>query len=465
MRQVIKKKIEALPNQDVEIDYSEVPVFTAGDYMTRIERLFQVTQHKYSHFAVYGDREHCSNIEYFTGYDPRFEESILILSEAGTHTLIVGVEGSAYAAKIPVKLNISVYPMLSIPCYSNQMECGVNDAAVSLSDIFRQAGIEHSSNVGVLGWKLMGSERQFDLPEFIFEALTRLVPRDRLCNANSFMIDNALGLRHTLEVKELILTEIAGTKASRSVINVFNNLRENMNEIEASSYLAIDGEPLCMHPNVNFGKNIFWGLASPDAHSFLCDGELVAAGMGYRRSVCFKIGRYASPQDPADGQTEFYFDMYFRSLSAWYESVGIGSTGGDVYRSIENEIGELASFGIGINTGHLIHTDEWTNSPFYPNCGAVLHSGMAIQSDYSSYRPDLGIALHEEDGVILMDEKTAAQYQQIAPKSFERMLSRRRFMKETLGIQIGDSVYPVSDNAGVMYPFLKDMSIVLANQS
>lgn len=140
----------------------------------------------------------------------------------------------------------------------------------------------------------------------------------------------------------------------------------------------------------------------------------------------------------------------------------IGVAGGEVFENIEKEIGNVADFGIGINTGHLIHTDEWTNSPFYKDCDMVLHSGMAIQSDYSAYRPDLGVALHEEDGVILMDEQTAQNYRLQAPKSFERMLNRRKFMRETLGIQIADEVYPVSDNAGVMYPYLCDMNIVLA---
>lgn len=462
MKNIIKKRIVGLPNADWEIDYSELPKFTAKDYLERIDRLFKQTQHRYTHFVIYGDREHCSNMEYFSGYDPRFEESILILAENGKHTLIIGVEGSTYAAKIPYEYQLEVYPPFSIPCYSNQMKCTTDDATTSLEYLFGKAGLNGESYVGVLGWKLMGKD-EFDLPMFIYEALCETVPRAKIENANAHMIDNAIGMRHTLEVKELILTEIAGTKASKAVYDVFSNLKEGISELEASRYLCIDGDPLNMHPNVNFGKNVFWGLASPDAHTKLEDGDLVSVGIGFRRSVCFKIGRYASAENVMNTQMEFYFNLYFRSLAAWYESLRIGSTGGQVFENIEKEIGDVAEFGIGINTGHLIHTDEWTNSPFYKNCDVVLHSGMAIQSDYSAYRPDLGVALHEEDGVILMDEQTAKEYRLLAPKSFERMLNRRRFMRETLGIQIGEEVYPVSDNAGVMYPFLKNMNIVLSN--
>ena len=33
---------------------------------------------------VYADREHCANLSYLTGFDPRFEEALLILVEGRT---------------------------------------------------------------------------------------------------------------------------------------------------------------------------------------------------------------------------------------------------------------------------------------------------------------------------------------------------------------------------------------------
>lgn len=463
MSDVIRKKITSLPNFGQEIDYDEMPVFTAEDYEDRIHRLFAATGQKYDYFLVYGDREHFSNMEYFSGYDPRFEESILLLSKTGKKYLIMGVEAATYAAKIPYKIQCEVYPPLSIPCYSNQMSCGSNDSGVTLKDIFLKCGISAQCEIGVLGWKLFRDDKTFDIPEFIMSALLEITDRTKLTNVNQYMIDNAFGLRHTLELKELILTELAGTKASRSVYNVFKNCREGMREIEASAYMALDADPLNMHPNVNFGENAFWGLASPSHHRKLKEGDLVVAGLGYRRSVCFKISQYIGMDEPHDPQIEEYFDVYFKSLSAWYESLRLGNTGGTVYANIEKEIGNLSEYGIGINTGHLIHTDEWTNSPFYKGNDTVLHSGMALESDYSAYRPDLGIAIHEEDGVILMDAELAAQYQKTAPKSYARMLARREFMRNVLNIRVGDEVFLVSDHPGVIFPYLKNMDIVLAN--
>ena len=33
----------------------------------------------YDHIVVWGDREHSANIAYLTGFDPRFEEAVLIV--------------------------------------------------------------------------------------------------------------------------------------------------------------------------------------------------------------------------------------------------------------------------------------------------------------------------------------------------------------------------------------------------
>jgi hypothetical protein len=42
--------------------------------------------------VVYADREHCANVAYLTGFDPRFEEALLLLSSEGRRKLLVGNE-------------------------------------------------------------------------------------------------------------------------------------------------------------------------------------------------------------------------------------------------------------------------------------------------------------------------------------------------------------------------------------
>src|SRR2546422_10326206 len=57
-----------------------------------------------SHLLVYGDREHSANLLYLSGYDPRFEEALLILGSEGTPRLLVGNEGLGYTGISPLSL-------------------------------------------------------------------------------------------------------------------------------------------------------------------------------------------------------------------------------------------------------------------------------------------------------------------------------------------------------------------------
>ena len=58
---------------------------------------------------VYADREHFANLSYLTGYDPRFEESLLILLPGRPPVLLVGNEGEAYAKGRPGRASRSSF--------------------------------------------------------------------------------------------------------------------------------------------------------------------------------------------------------------------------------------------------------------------------------------------------------------------------------------------------------------------
>lgn len=47
--------------------------------------------------VVYADREHHANIAFLSGFEPRFEESLLLLGPGGRQVLVVGNEGEGYA--------------------------------------------------------------------------------------------------------------------------------------------------------------------------------------------------------------------------------------------------------------------------------------------------------------------------------------------------------------------------------
>jgi len=64
---VRKKKINSLPNQLKKLDERNLPKITAEDYQQRLADLINLGRKDYTHYLIYGDREHFANIEYFTG--------------------------------------------------------------------------------------------------------------------------------------------------------------------------------------------------------------------------------------------------------------------------------------------------------------------------------------------------------------------------------------------------------------
>src|SRR5215470_15973197 len=63
---------------------------------------------------VYADREHFANLAYLTGFDPRFEEALLILVRGRPPVLLVGNEGVAYAAVVPAWVEVIRYQSFSL---------------------------------------------------------------------------------------------------------------------------------------------------------------------------------------------------------------------------------------------------------------------------------------------------------------------------------------------------------------
>lgn len=457
---VVSKGNILLPNMEEVIDYEEAPFITGDVYQERIEQLLKRAKGMFSHLVLYGDREHFSNIEFLTGYDPRFEEALLLLSENQKPMLIVGDEGCDYAARIPFDLDVVVYPPFSLPSQPR-------DTQLRLEDILRKAGICAQSKLGITGWKLFTQEdsphftQMYDLPHFIMNPIEAVC--SQMENVNHLLIGPG-GLRISLDERELILAEISGTKASRATYRVLKSLKPGISELEASANLLIDGEPLSVHANINFGQNYFYALASPTPQTKLKNGDIVGAGMAYRRSLCHKVSFYTDDLSARPKGAEKHYRQYFQGMTSWYEAIRIGATGGQVYDRVEESVGDLRAFGIALNPGHLIHTEEWTSSPFTKGSGWKLESGMLIQCDFTAAKPDLGISAHSEDGLMLADAHLQQKLAALAPKAYQRMRNRQQFMREVLGIQIADEVLPVSDMPGVVFPTFADLTTALVNE-
>ena len=70
-----------LPDFGMPATRPEVP---AARYEERVAALRgRARARGYDRLVVYADREHSANLAYLTGFDPRFEEAILVLGATG----------------------------------------------------------------------------------------------------------------------------------------------------------------------------------------------------------------------------------------------------------------------------------------------------------------------------------------------------------------------------------------------
>ena len=78
------------------------PALSLAECRARLAALRRVAKGRgYAAVVVYGDREHAANIQWLTGFDPRFEEAVLVVTPK-TAPLMAGNECLSYTAISPL---------------------------------------------------------------------------------------------------------------------------------------------------------------------------------------------------------------------------------------------------------------------------------------------------------------------------------------------------------------------------
>jgi len=141
------------------LERSEVaPELPASLYPARVERLRErAAARGYEHLVVYADREHSANLSYLTGFDPRFEEAILVLGPVGVPILLAGNECIGLARVAPMPVVAVLFQELSLPGQPR-------DRSKPLSETLGDAGVRRGAKVGVLGWKAPADRTWMDAP-------------------------------------------------------------------------------------------------------------------------------------------------------------------------------------------------------------------------------------------------------------------------------------------------------------
>ena len=207
---------------------------------------------------VYADREHSANLAYLTGFDPRFEEAILVVGATGEPAILVGNECYAMAGAAPARDARAICRRTSA-CPASR--------AIAPSPWARSwptRAIGSGSRVGVVGWKTYASRTAMDAPAYIVDELRRLTgPTGAVENATDLLIDAGDGLRVINEVEQLAAIEHAACQTSNGVRRLLSGLRPGMTEREAVRLLEWDGTPLSCHLMLTAGRRARFGLLSP----------------------------------------------------------------------------------------------------------------------------------------------------------------------------------------------------------
>lgn len=392
--------------------------------------------------AVYGDREHNANLLFLTGFDPRFEEALLLLGPAGKRALLVGNEGIVHAVEAKPALEVALFQGFSLMAQPRERTPNLDTA-------LREAGLAAGEQVGVVGWKYLTAaetdtpSRPAWVPAAVIDALDRVTGVETV-DVTPVMMNSGDGLRTRNSADQIAAFAWAALRSSQAVFRVVQGVRPGMTERDAAALMGYAGEPASMHPIVASGApgEAINGLRSPSGRT-IGHGDGISCGIGFWGSLCCRAGVV----EDAVGIDVFsdFVRPYFLAQAAWYATIGIGVAGGEVFAAVEETLAnEGVAFRSMLNPGHLISYDEWVNSPIERNSQVPLASGMAVQCDIIPTPLPDGLAMNCEDSIVLADESLRAEIAERHPALWNRIERNRMLMTEGLGLTLRPETLPLS---------------------
>jgi Xaa-Pro aminopeptidase len=427
------------------------PEIPAARYPERLEQLrARMAERGADRLVLWADREHSAGISFLTGFDPRFEEAILIVATEGEPAILVGNESWGTAGAAPLPMRRILFQDLSLPSQPR-------DRSRPLAEVLADEGIAAGSRVGVVGWKTYADRGAIEAPAFLVDELRRLAgPGGRVENASDLLIDPADGLRVINDVDQLAVFEWASTQTSGGIRRLLAGLRPGLTEREGVRLLDWNGTPLSCHLMLSSGPRATLGLLSP-GDRVIEHGDRFTVAFGIWGALTCRAGFVVEEASELPERIRDYVDRlvgpYFAAVAEWYETIRIGIPGGALQAIIDRHLGD-PFFGIFLNPGHQIHLDEWVNSPISPGSTIPLRSGMAFQVDIIPATGGPYFTTNIEDGIALADEPLREAFAGSYPGAWARIEARRRFMAEALGIRLHPDVLPFSNVPAYLPPFL-----------
>ena len=422
-----------------------------------------------SHVIVYGDREHVGNIMWATGFDPRFEEALLIIGPSGAPLVLAGNECLPYVAVSPLhstgELRTELYQPLSLPSQPRS-------SSRRLADILRDEGIAPGVRVGMVGWKYLTALEHddpvhaVDVPSHITDTVRSLAGWDAVENATDLLIHPGHGLRAIAGPEEIAHWEFANAEASRATWAVIDSLApaaaKGWTDLDVLREARLAGLPLGCHPTFATAGHRHLGLSGPTGQPILVGESLGFNICHWGANVC-RAGWIAEGPDDlpfaARDYVERFVGPYVEAMSAWLSCMLPGARGGDIFDMMHRLLPDDL-YGVTLNPGHLIAYEEWVSSPIAAGSDDVLRPGMVLQIDVIPSHPDY-FSTRMEEGIVIVDDSLRAELVAINPALVRRCEARRAFMRDTLGYDVPDTVLPLADVAGIVTPFFLTPNAVM----
>lgn len=411
--------------------------------------------------VVYADREHFGNMMFLSGFEPRFEEALLLIGKGGKRVLITGNESESYAALA----TLPGIEVLRAQSFSLMGQDRTQDP--KLSDRLRDAGLAKGDSIALVGWKFLGLDedekamQSFFVPHFIVAILGRFVGDSALIkDATPVLMHPETGHRAVVDADQIAAFEWAATRCSLALWPVIAGARVGDSEFEALARLKGQGDPVNVHTmfaSASSGETII-GLRSPTGR-VLRKGDGVTTALGYWGALSSRAGLLDEANDAFLEKAKAYFE----ALITWYDTADIGVSGGTLFTAVTDKL-KSAGLEPALNPGHLGSHEEWLNSPVRPGSQEKLASGMPFQIDVIPVPMRAGWALNCEDAIAFADASLRGQIAQRHPQTHARIEARRRFMAEKIGVAVKDSILPLSSTPLYLPPFWLKPNHVLVRQ-
>ena len=245
----------------------EQPKIESEIYLKRLRKFKNdLKNNKMQSAIIYADREHFANMHYLTGFDPRFEEALLIINVSeDVSYLITGPENQGYSNISEINLIKKNFPTFGLLGQDRR-------TTSSLENILFECNLKDKKNCGVVGWKYFISdefakpEETFDIPNYILTSIEKVTGNiTYLKNITSWFMHPSHGYRSKNEIDEIAFFEFSSCHTSESLKNVLKNMKPGMTEFEVAELYKPIGIPLSSHMMISSGKRASLGLARPSS--------------------------------------------------------------------------------------------------------------------------------------------------------------------------------------------------------